>query len=109
MPLTSHGLKCISHVGQLQCLRTWLPWWFSDEESACNAGDLGFIPGLGRSPGEGKWPGEFHGLYSPWGRKELDTTERLSLFTFQMSGLMWLFKCLLNEDMKKREIFHLNS
>ena len=25
------------------------------------------------------WPGEFHGLYSPRGRKELDTTERLSL------------------------------
>ena len=24
------------------------------------------------------WPGEFHGLYSPWGHKELDTTERLS-------------------------------
>ena len=24
------------------------------------------------------WPGEFHGLYSPWGRKESDTTERLS-------------------------------
>ena len=23
------------------------------------------------------WPGEFHGLCSPWGRKELDTTERL--------------------------------
>ena len=23
-------------------------------ESACNVGDLGFIPGLGRSPGEGK-------------------------------------------------------
>ena len=23
------------------------------KESACNAGDLGFIPGLGRSPGEG--------------------------------------------------------
>ena len=21
------------------------------------------------------WPGEFHGLYSPWGRKELDMTE----------------------------------
>ena len=45
--------------------------------SACNAGDLGSIPGLGRSPGEGKasWPGEFHGLYSPCGRKESDTTE----------------------------------
>ena len=25
------------------------------------------------------WPGEFHGLYSPWGRKESDMTERLSL------------------------------
>ena len=21
------------------------------------------------------WPGEFHGLYSPWGRQESDTTE----------------------------------
>ena len=25
------------------------------------------------------WPGEFHGLYSPWGHKESDITERLSL------------------------------
>ena len=25
------------------------------------------------------WPGECHGLYSPWGRKETETTERLSL------------------------------
>ena len=24
-----------------------------DKESACNEGDLGLIPGLGRSPGEG--------------------------------------------------------
>ena len=29
------------------------------------------------------WPGEFHGLYSPWGRKELDMTEQLS---FSLSG-----------------------
>ena len=28
------------------------------------------------------WPGEFQGLNSPWGRKESDMTERLSLFTF---------------------------
>ena len=26
------------------------------------------------------WPGEFHGLYSPWGHKESDTTEQLSLY-----------------------------
>ena len=25
----------------------------ADKESVCNAGDLGSIPGLGRSPGEG--------------------------------------------------------
>ena len=24
------------------------------------------------------WPGEFHRLYSPWGRKELNTAEQLS-------------------------------
>ena len=27
----------------------------ADKESACNAGDLGLIPELGRSPGEGNW------------------------------------------------------
>ena len=32
-----------------------------------------------RLPSPEFWPGEFHGLYSPRGRKELDTTERLSL------------------------------
>ena len=25
------------------------------------------------------WPGKFHGLYNPWGCKESDTTEQLSL------------------------------
>ena len=62
--------------------------------SAWNAGNLGSIPGSGRSPGEGKWqpipvllPGESHGGrslvgYSPWGSKESDRTERLH-FHFQ--------------------------
>ena len=30
------------------------PCGSAGRESACNAGDLGLIPGLGRSPGEGK-------------------------------------------------------
>ena len=30
------------------------PGGSSGKESACNTGDLGLIPGLGRSPGEGK-------------------------------------------------------
>ena len=61
------------------------PGGSAGKESAGNVGDLGSIPGLGKSPGEGKgYPlqytgGEFHGPYSPWGHKELDTTERLSL------------------------------
>ena len=29
------------------------------------------------------WPGEFHGIYSPWGCKESDTTEQLSLSLFR--------------------------
>ena len=31
-----------------------LPFGSAGKESACNAGDLGLIPGLGRCPGEGK-------------------------------------------------------
>ena len=30
------------------------PWWLSDKESTCNAGDMGLIPMLERSPGERK-------------------------------------------------------
>ena len=34
-----------------------------DKESVCSAGDLGSIPGLGRSPGEGKgYPLQYSGL-----------------------------------------------
>ena len=51
--------------------------------SACNAGDLGPIPGLGRSPGKGNGnPLQYPCLensmdYSAWDHKELDTTEQL--------------------------------
>ena len=54
------------------------------KESACTVGDLGLIPGLGRSPCRRErlltpvfWPRALHGLYSPWGHKELGMTERL--------------------------------
>ena len=67
-----------------------LPQWLSRKEPTCNAGDMGLIPGLGRSPGRKAWqptpvflPGESHGWRSlagdsPWGHKESDMTERLS-------------------------------
>ena len=39
------------------------PGGSSDKESAYNAGDLGSIPGLGRSPGEGKgYPLQYSGM-----------------------------------------------
>ena len=38
------------------------------------------------------WPGEFHGLYSPWGHKKLDMSERVSLSISQQvkSEIMFL-------------------
>ena len=74
--------------------------------NAGDAGDLGLIPGSGRSPGGG------HGnplqyscpenpmdrgawCYSPWGHKELDTTEQLRTHALQMRNLshrrLWSF------------------
>ena len=71
------------------------PGGSDSKESPCDAGDMGLIPGSGRSPGGGPGnplqqpppgflPGVFHGQrslvgYSPWGCKQLDTTERLTL------------------------------
>ena len=53
----------------------------------------GFDPWVGKIPWRRErlptpvfWPGEFHGLYSPWGRKESDTTERLSLSLLGFPG-----------------------
>ena len=53
------------------------------KESACNAGDTGSIPGLGRSPGEGiGYSLQYSDLENPMDcmySQESDTTERLSL------------------------------
>ena len=39
------------------------PLWLRWKESACNAGDVGSIPGLGRSPGKEKgYPLQYSGL-----------------------------------------------
>ena len=63
-----------------------LPWWLRSKESACSAGDMGSMPGSGRSPGDGNgyplqssclenpmdrgaWQATVHGVAS-----DLDTT-----------------------------------
>ena len=57
------------------------PCGSADKESACNAGDLGSIPGLRRSPGKGKgYPLQYSGLENSMdcivhGVSESDTTE----------------------------------
>ena len=70
---------------------SYLPGGSAGKESACNTG--GLIPELRRFPWRRGWqptpvflPGESHGHrslagYSPWGHRELDTTEQLTLFS----------------------------
>ena len=72
------------------CLSLWfmyIPLWFpcgsASKESAFNMGDLGSMPGLGRSPGERKgYPLQYSGLQNSMdsvvcGVAESDMTERL--------------------------------
>ena len=66
-------------------LHSWLRWY-----SIClQCRRPGFDPWVGkipwrreRLPTPASWPREFHGLHSPWGHKESDTTEWLSLSLF---------------------------
>ena len=73
-----------------------------------NEGDPGSIPGLERSPGERNdsipvfLPGEFHVQrslvgFSPWGHKESETTEQLTLWLFTFhhrSGIYQIYSSL---------------
>ena len=75
------------------------------KEPACNAGDPALNPGSGISPREGNGypivslqslPGESHGQrslvgYSPWGRKESDMTEQLTLSLSVLTHLLSFF------------------
>ena len=48
---------------ELEFVLMGFPGGSAGKESACNSGDLGSVPGLGRSPGEGKgYPFQYSGL-----------------------------------------------
>ena len=80
------------------------------KESTCNAGDLGSIPGLGRSPGAGNGnPFQYSCLenpmdrgyspwgYSPWCHKESDVTEQLSTLRKSICQLnIHSLECMVN-------------
>ena len=67
------------------------PHGSAGKESACNAGDLGSTPGLGRSPEDGNsYPLQYSGLENSMDctvygvSKELDTTEQLSVIDVEI-------------------------
>ena len=81
-----------------------LPRWHSGKESACQCRRCKRCrsdPWVGKIPWRRKWqhtplfmPGEFHGQrslagYSPWGCKELDTTEYTYTQNSVRNGLSW--------------------
>ena len=82
------------------------PCGSASKESACNAGDLGLIPGFDPWVGKFPWrrkrqpppvflPGESNGQrslvgYCPQGRKESDTTEQLHFHFLSLSQSLQL-------------------
>ena len=100
-----------TYLQQLEGI-TGFPGGSDGVESICSVGDLGSIPGLGRSPGEGHgnssipvwkipWTEDPGGLH-PLGHKDLNTTEQLSTvqqvpickshFEFSLKSLKFLLK-----------------
>ena len=72
------------------------PWGSAGKESACNAGDVGLIPGLGRSPGERKgyplqYPGPENSMDSIVHRVAKSWT-RLSNFHLHIIDSMYKIK-----------------
>ena len=77
----------------------WTIWWFdfcmgfpggSDgKESTCNAGDLGLIPGLGRSPGGGQ---ATHSSILAWRIPWTEEPGRLQSLVLQRVGHDWATK-----------------
>ena len=79
-PSQCKGLGLFSALG--------FPCGSAGKESTCKHRGTWFNPWVRKIPWRREriptqvfWPGEFHGLYSPWGSKESDTTERLSLLS----------------------------
>ena len=85
-----------------QEIKTGFPGGSDDKESDCNVGDLGLIPGFDpwvrKVPWRKEWlptpvflPAELHGQRrlagcSPWGYKESDMTEQLTLSLWGFPG-----------------------
>ena len=100
--------KSLSSYQQLLVEFKCFPRGSDSKESACNAGDLGSTPGLGRAPG-GRHDNPLfnsclenpHGQrslvgYSPSGCKESDMTEQLSTVEFKQLARWPYMSCTLS-------------
>ena len=91
------------------------PCGSAGKESSCNAGDLGQIPGLGRSPGEGKgYPLQFSGLENSVDRIVHGVTRsqtRLSDFPFHFTFRIARSydKSLFNVQRNQQTVLHSGS
>ena len=82
------------------------PCGSAGKESACNAGDLGLIPGLGRSLSKGKaTPSSILAWRIPWTVPSmgLQSRTRLSVFHFQFTNQLRLNKNLLQLQTFRRQ------
>ena len=97
---------------------TILPWWLSGKESACQCRRHRrpeFSPWVGKTLWRRKWqptpvflPGEFHGQrslvgYSPWGHKESDMIEGVTVMCYWLS-----FSIFLKSDWSRVYNMHFN-
>ena len=121
----SSVFKTVAHKRHL--IHMGLLRWLSGQESACRCRRHGFDPWVGRILWRRKWqstpvflPGESHGrrslvCYSPRGRKESDTTERLHFHFHFVAQLVknlpampetWVGSLGWEDPLEKRKVTH---
>ena len=85
-----HGLICIIHAASDRLpspIFLGFPCGSAGKESTCSMGDLGSIPGLGRSPAEGKgYPLQYSGL-----ENSMDYTHGVSKSQTRLRGIHFHF------------------
>ena len=98
-----------------------LPWWLSSKKPACQCRRRGFGPWVGKIPWRKKWqptpvflPEKSHGQrilvgYSPWGRKESDTTEQLTTTKFLVDHERFIFMEDLQQIKRKLQKIRRNE
>ena len=78
------------------------PGGSAGRESTCIEGDLGLIPGLGRSPGEAKgYPLQYSGLENPW----TEEPGRLQSMGWQRVGHDWVTFIFTFHQINKNKIY----